>query len=83
MGNNIFNFDEFSLNEKKKVGKKKAEKSSKSDEDIYLSPGQKKLHDALKKGLISKYKKSGHKYGESKEEDDEKDSKKGKKANKD
>ena len=53
MGNIIRKFEEFSLNEKKKSGE--------SDEDKYLSAGQKKLPDGLKKGIIARMKNSGGK----------------------
>ena len=47
-----------------------------SDEDEYLTTKQKKLPDALKKGIIAKMKKAGKKVGDKKEDDDKKDDKK-------
>jgi len=48
-----------------------------SDEDEYLTPKQKKLPEALKKGIIAKNKKAGKKAGDKKEDkDDDKDDKK-------
>lgn len=54
----IKKFQDFSLYEKKKVEDKKEDKETNvSDEEKYLSPKQRKLPEALKKGLIAKYKK--------------------------
>ena len=47
-----------------------------SDEDEYLSAKQKKLPEALKKGIIAKNKKAGKKAGDKKEDKDDKDDKK-------
>jgi len=69
MANIIINFEDFSMNEKKKTAKKKSSDSNKSDEDLYLTAGQKKLPDAFKKSIIAKKKKSGNKPTEEKEVD--------------
>jgi hypothetical protein len=71
MGNIIRKFEDFSLNEKKKSGE--------SDEDKYLTAGQKKLPEGMKKSIIAKMKKSGKTVSDKevveKEKDDNKDSK--------
>lgn len=53
--NNMLGFEDF-INE------------GKDDEGIYLSPKQRNLPDALKKGIIAKNKKAGRKYGEKKDD---------------
>lgn len=69
MGKNIQNFDEFSLNEKKKS-------KGSSDEETYLSAKQRNLPEGLKKGIIARMKKSKGKPTDEKEVDEkEKDEK--------
>ena len=53
-----------------------------SDEDVYLTKGQKKLPDALKKGIIAKNKKAGKKVGDKKADDKDDDKKDDKKEDK-
>lgn len=80
MGDIIKKFEQFSIILEKKSNKeKKSEKKddSMSDEEKYLSPKQRKLPDALKKGLIAKYKK--HPKKEDSDENDGKDKKEPKK----
>lgn len=71
MSDIIKKFEDFSIILEKKSTKKKEQISkkgdSKSDEETYLSPKQRKLPDALKKGLIAKYKKSPKKSDDEKE----------------
>jgi hypothetical protein len=78
MSDIIKKFDEFSIILEKKTTKEKSVKKddSKSDEETYLSPKQRKLPDALKKGLIAKYKKSPKKSDDEKGDKEVKEPKK-------
>lgn len=76
----IKKFEDFSIILEKKSTKKKEEVAkkgdSKSDEETYLSPKQRKLPDALKKGLIAKYKKNPKKSDDEKRDKEVKEPRK-------